>query len=193
MRVFIAVIVLIFSFQSWTRADDIREFEIEGMSIGDSLLDYFDESEINNNSFTPWKDKKTFYQFGKKGNFKTYEAITISYLMNDKKFIIYELTGRNKMEYNKCKKKIREIALEIETLFESANKDDRGEYSHRIDKSKKSKVTSLNYHLNDGSIIHLGCYDWSNEITKKNGWTDKLTIALGSKKFREWQKNKAYK
>ena len=32
---------------SW--ADDIREFEIEGMSIGDSALDFFSESEIKNN------------------------------------------------------------------------------------------------------------------------------------------------
>jgi len=46
MRVFIAVIVLIFSLQSWTKADDIRDFQIEGISIGDSLLDYFSEEEI---------------------------------------------------------------------------------------------------------------------------------------------------
>jgi len=31
---------------SW--ADDIRDFQIEGMSIGDSALDYFSEEEINN-------------------------------------------------------------------------------------------------------------------------------------------------
>ena len=47
MRVFITVLVLIFSLQSWTRADDISEFEIEGMSIGDSLVDYFSHEEIN--------------------------------------------------------------------------------------------------------------------------------------------------
>ena len=158
MKRLLIIFILTLSFQSWSKADDISDFEIEGMSIGDSLLDYFDENEINNNSHIPWKDKKTFSQYGNIGSFKAYEAITVAYLMNDKKFIIYELTGRNIMEYNKCKKKIREIALEIETLFKSANKDDRGEYSHRIDKSKKSKVTSLNYHLNDGSIIHLGCY-----------------------------------
>jgi len=35
MRVFIAVIVLIFGFQSLVRADDIRDFQIEGISIGD--------------------------------------------------------------------------------------------------------------------------------------------------------------
>ena len=47
MRVFIAVLVLIFGLQSWTKADDISEFEIEGMSIGDSLLDIATEKEIN--------------------------------------------------------------------------------------------------------------------------------------------------
>ena len=48
MKVFIAVLVLIFSLQSWTKADDIYDFEIEGMSIGDSLLDYFSEAQISN-------------------------------------------------------------------------------------------------------------------------------------------------
>ena len=46
MRVFLAVLVLIFSLQSLTKADDIRDFEIEGMSIGDSLLEYYEEEEI---------------------------------------------------------------------------------------------------------------------------------------------------
>ncbi len=62
MRVFILFLVLIFCFQSWTKADDIREFEIEGMSVGDSLLDFFDknqiENEINDAAFYP--NSKTF-------------------------------------------------------------------------------------------------------------------------------------
>ena len=48
MRVFITVLVLIFRLQSWANADDIRDLQIEGMSIGDSLLIYFSEREINN-------------------------------------------------------------------------------------------------------------------------------------------------
>ena len=46
MRVFIAVLVLIFSLQSWTKANDIREFEIEGVSIGDSFLNHFKKNII---------------------------------------------------------------------------------------------------------------------------------------------------
>ena len=38
MRYIFFALLLILSLQSWSKADDIREFEIEGMSIGDSLL-----------------------------------------------------------------------------------------------------------------------------------------------------------
>ena len=40
VRIFLSVFILIISFQSWTKADDIRDFEIEGMSIGDNLLEH---------------------------------------------------------------------------------------------------------------------------------------------------------
>ena len=40
MRTFFIILIFIFSFQSWTKADNISEFEIEGISIGSSLLDY---------------------------------------------------------------------------------------------------------------------------------------------------------
>ncbi len=59
MRVFIAVLVLIFSFQSWAKADDIRDFEIVGISIEDSALDYFSEKDIKKNTKN-WNKKKDF-------------------------------------------------------------------------------------------------------------------------------------
>ena len=41
MKKLFIIIIIFISFQSWTKADDIRDFEIEGISIGDSALDYF--------------------------------------------------------------------------------------------------------------------------------------------------------
>ena len=60
MRVFIAVLALIFSFQSLTKADDIRDFEIEGLSIGDTLLQFATKEEIDlsENNSSIMKDKK---------------------------------------------------------------------------------------------------------------------------------------
>ena len=61
MRVFLAVLVLIFSLQSWTKADDISELEIEGMSIGDSLLDFMNKSEMDFAFLYKDKSFKTTY------------------------------------------------------------------------------------------------------------------------------------
>ena len=44
----ILILILTFSFQSLTKADDIRDFEIEGMGIGDSLLSYMNKNLIAN-------------------------------------------------------------------------------------------------------------------------------------------------
>ena len=65
MRIFILVILLIISFQSLTKADDIEDFEIEGISIGDSLIKYFSESYLNDakrydTTNTPWKNDEMF-------------------------------------------------------------------------------------------------------------------------------------
>ena len=44
MKILLTLFVLLFS--SSVVAEDISDFEIEGMSIGDSLLDYFSEKKI---------------------------------------------------------------------------------------------------------------------------------------------------
>ena len=49
MRIFFITFIFIFSFQYLTKADDIRDFEIEGISIGDSLLNFFSEEQIMSN------------------------------------------------------------------------------------------------------------------------------------------------
>ena len=46
MKRLLLILILTFSFQSLIKADDIRDFQIEGMSIGDSLVDHFSEEFI---------------------------------------------------------------------------------------------------------------------------------------------------
>ena len=47
----IYIFLVLFSFQTPSQADDIKEFQIEGMSIGDSALDYFTKEQIKNAEF----------------------------------------------------------------------------------------------------------------------------------------------
>ena len=94
MRVFLTVLILVLNIQSWTKADDIRDFEIEGISIGDSALKFFSKSQIENNSMDFFKSKRfTPVQNDQLPFFKTYDAVDFVYKTNDKEYIIQELSG----------------------------------------------------------------------------------------------------
>ena len=74
--------LLLFSFQTSSWADDISDFQIEGMSIGDSLLDYVSEKEIRKNvsDIYSYIEDKTFVATGfdeKSISLKTYEYVQI--------------------------------------------------------------------------------------------------------------------
>ena len=47
MKKIILFLIIVFSLQTWSKADDISDFQIEGMSIGDSLLSHISKKEIN--------------------------------------------------------------------------------------------------------------------------------------------------
>ena len=100
MRIFLSALILIFSFQSWTKADDINEFEIEGMSVGDSLLDYFNLSEIqvaeDNVSYYQKSNKYKIIWFYSKTR-ELFDYINITLKDNDKKYIIYGVRGEKEI------------------------------------------------------------------------------------------------
>ena len=105
MKRLLFILILIIIFQSLTKADDVNEIQIDGMSIGDSALDYFTKSEIKSRTKTIYPGDDKFYkiQFGSKND--TYEKIGFHLKKNDNKFIIYGLTGRTVMGFNECSEK----------------------------------------------------------------------------------------
>ena len=98
MKILLLIFILTLGFQSLTKADDIRDFEIEGMSIGDSVLDYFNVSVIKkytyDNFYNYKKDNKRFLavQFDDI-RLKQYDYLTLHIKNKDKKYIIYEISG----------------------------------------------------------------------------------------------------
>ena len=49
MKRLLLILILTLSLQTLVKSDDIRDFQIEGISIGDSALDFFSEDEILKN------------------------------------------------------------------------------------------------------------------------------------------------
>ena len=190
MRTIIAVIVLIFSLQSWTNADDISDFEIEGISIGESLLKYFDEETILKNprydhTNTNWNNDKMFQvRTFEKG---PYTEIMFALKKNDKKYIIYGISALIKMEHNisKCHSDIKSIASNLEELFPNAIKSKLIKKKLKVDKSRKSKHRAIYFDFDSGDYVTVECYDWS----KKMGYWDNLRIAIITNEFGDWLNN----
>ena len=122
MKRLLLILILTLSFQSWTKADDIRDFEIEGISIGDSLLDHFSEEfiETNADSYSDGYKSKAFFdiEISDHTNFNTYEAVQIAVKNNDKKYIIYGIDGIKLYGDNikQCLKDRKDIVEELEGL-----------------------------------------------------------------------------
>ena len=193
MKKLLLILILTFSFQTLTKADDIRDFEIEGMSIGDSALDFFSKNKLVKNKRNWFKNKEYSHsEFRNLSKFKLYEDVHLNYLSKDKKFIITAIEGltffRNKIE--NCFKKMDEIDLEFIDLFKKTVRGPKEKNRHS-DSSVPGKnyVIDIVYDFNNGDRVVLACYDWS----KESGYGDHLRISLRSKKFINFLRNKAYK
>ena len=193
MKRLLLILILTLSLQSWTKADDIRDFEIEGMSIGDSALDFFSKKKLLKNKKNWFKNKEYSHsELRNLPNFKQYEDVHLNYLSKDKKFIITAIEGltffRNKIK--KCLKKMDEIDSEFKNLFKNTVRGGKEKNRHS-DSSVPGKnyVTDIIYDFNNGDRVTLACYDWS----KESGYGDHLRISLRSNKFSYFLNNKAYK
>ena len=183
MRIFIVVLVLIFSFQSWTKADDISDFEIEGMSIGDSLLDYFSEEEIKNKILRYDHDNEFVASFiVKHSSFKIYDTLSLAYKSNDKNYIIHSIEASIGYRYNinECYQQKDKIVSELSKLFKKKPDTYNDDYSG--DKSGKSKVSVSDILLKYGAARVI-CYDIDEELSKNKGWWDRLSVIINSKEF----------
>ena len=196
MKRLLLILILTFSFQSLAKTDDIRDFEIEGMSVGDSLLDYFNKKKITDkiNSY----DNKGFIY-----NYKDFYSITFRFLPifeiydgvqfflknNDNNYIIYSMAGEKyHKDINNCYSKFDEIEDEFDILFKNSNKAEKLKRPHSYDKTGESTTTDVYYNMPNGDFVALVCSDWSEKINI----SDSFRVEISSDEFADFVSNKAY-
>ena len=189
MRIFLIFLALILNFYTWTKADEISDFEIEGISIGDSLLKYATKEKIIKYTDSPYKSKKFVYFYTLLEEESLYEGYVAHYKKDDPKFIIVALEGviifkNNIQECYELKKK---IVIELDEIFKNAEKSN-WKKKHEADKSGKSTNVNTQYNFPSKGHIRVTCHDYSNEI----GYADKLSVGIASQKFVDWIENEAY-
>ena len=195
----IVTLGLLLSTSAYT--DDIKDFQIENISIGDSALDYFTEAQLEN-SEQDWfnyshKEYSTSLVAGK----GIYDWFLISYKSSDDNFIIEGLAGilvKKKYDDDECNKELDTTALDISKLFKNTKQGKKQLYKvvynpreifQTTAPSGKSILTSISFDFkNEGKII-LSCYNMdkaTNQIDspiKDINQFDTFRIDIRSKVF----------
>ena len=192
MKRLFLILILTFSFQSLSKADDITDFQIEGMSIGDSALDYFTEDEITKN--IKWhynNDKKNnefvIVEFYNYKSAKQYDGIQIAVKPKDKEYKIYIIAGAIQYENTKiedCYSEMQKIDTELLDVFPSSDREEKIQ-KLKADKTGKSNVNSVYYFFTDGGNASVQCYYYSKNFPGSNS-KNNLRVGIRSKEYREW-------
>ena len=187
MKKLFIIIIIFISFQTLSKADDIRDFQIEGMSIGDSLLDFFSKKEIS--KFLNYDDLPSDMKFRiteinseREINMKLYDGMQFYYKPKDPKYIIYALSGyldcKNKSD---CNKIFNEVSGDLKKIYKSVKKKT---FIHPDDKSGKSIHTYYDFKLNEG-LISVSNKLWSDAVD----WQSNISVLIQVNEVREWIKN----
>ena len=197
MKLFILVLLLISFFHPQIKANDVREFELEGMSVEDSLLNFKDKKFIQdrlNDNNTFYYKNRTYAVIGLDIASDMYEGISVTIKPKDRKYIIYAIEGRlffpNDMK--KCKKKMGEITNDISSIFPNINPTTLVSVKHGYDKTGNSLFDANFFKLSNGQL-EIFCIDWSNEITTKENFIDELKLIINTLELREWINEEAFR
>ena len=171
-------IILFLTLQHPSLADSFQDFKIEGMKVGDSALNYFDERQLEDGEQGwhnySYKEYSTSLVPGK----GIYDWFLVSYRNDDDNFKIEALVGGLEIiNYNnkECNNRLDSAALSISESFKNT-REDKKKYKLTADSSRiypftgKSTVTSLSFNFtNEGEII-LSCYDMDKKANKNSNF-----------------------
>lgn len=198
-RLSLYLFLIFFTLQTPSQADDIRDFEIEGVSLGDSLLDYINTEDRKKKKF-PYKNKKYAY-FSLIKKFETYERVAINFV--DKTFVIHAIAGWINFDnqIDKCLAKKESI---INDIKKTLNLEPTNEYVHKYDNSRLSVGLDINFtsestsyvtdfKLISGDYIRIWCDNFTDEVKDAKNWADGLKVQISLNEYIQWLQNESHK
>ena len=190
MKKLFIIFIFFIIFQTLSKADDIRDFEIEGMSVGDSLLDYMSINQIKNSKRNYFNDKRKYYVVARVDNLENYEVVDLYLKTGDQKYIIRTIGGIIELDKDKCFTKKKQIAFELEKIFPNIKKEEFDK-AHEYDKSKKSRQYQTVFFLKktkkaNDPHIRVECSVWSEEVKKKDNFSDTLNVVAMTTEILNW-------
>ena len=175
-------------------ANDIKDIELEGFSVGDSLLDYMtkediqSEIDINKSTYNYLTDE--FGEVYLYKDYKKYDYLSFFVRPKDENYFIYYIGGTitydNKIK--QCLIKQKEIIKELSSQFDIIKKEEIT-FEFPWDPTSKSKNHYISLFLEQGNEISVSCAEFEKNLKIKNNWKDGLTVEIQTKEVSNWFRN----
>ena len=190
-RFLLVIFILTLSFSSFSKGDDITDFQIEGLSVGDSLLNFASEKEIKSsiskNQYP--NDKYIIYMADKFIDLIKYDFLAATVKKNDNQYIITSLKGaifyKNLDECIKLRSEIRNFIEQIITF-------DDVEESTYDSQDGVGVIHAVQMYLKpypSVEAIVLNCNDYFD----KTGYKKDLSVSVNQEDYAYFLINEAYK
>ena len=184
MKKILLILIFTLNFQSYINADNVKDFQIEGISLGDSALELFSKQDFANSYSQNYPGNKfRYYRFKK--NFSFYDEVQITVKPSDKKKIIYSVEGIKYFNnnINACLNEKEIVMQDIRKIFKNATFNPESIRSHEADKSKKSKVYQNVVWLKNKDGLEITCTDWWEG---HSSFPDNLLVAIDNDEFKSF-------
>ena len=195
MKRLLLILIFTLSFHTLSKADDISDFELEGITIGDSLLDYYSKEEINSFLIVKYPSDEKFIGWESTENiiYKKYKAMTFHVKKMDPKYKIYSMKAMLDFDdkLDECLKKKDIITNQIKN-FSGIQKIDNYENNFG-NKIGTSKAYIVDFFFKKKDKIRVWCSKWDKENTRSKDWIDTLNVGVSTTEFNNWLNKKAYK
>jgi len=199
MKILLTILILILSFQSWTKANDVKEFEIEGMSVGDSLLDYFSRTKIkefinHDSSYSYANGDYVIIGLSKSNqnsvDLNTYQNLGITIKKSDRQYEIKSIAGQSYTFANikECNNKQKKVSEEIkkDLLEKNINVDIWENDKWMSGGIVVGKSIMHDFYFDNKSAVRIICYELNEDGKKMANWEVKLDVIINSSEFNQF-------
>jgi len=183
-------------------ANSIYDLEIEGISIGDSLLDYMTENDVLRGIQVtkdwyyylnePYKYAEVEVQIDS----RIYDYVSVFVKNNstnqyvsikDEKFTILGIRGSmtNIKDLNNCIQERNEI-IEIFSQILPNREKTKEIYPNGSDPSGKSIIDAIYLDKLPNEGIRISCVDWEETYRIKNNYLDNLSVIIENAEIIDW-------
>tara|TARA_B100001027_G_C16240129_1_gene318957 strand:- start:632 stop:1219 length:588 start_codon:yes stop_codon:yes gene_type:complete len=192
----VLIFISIFFLNSSVLADNIKDFDIDGISIGESLLKHTSQNLINSKTKSYYPNNNKYYMIEFNSNelkfLETYSHIGIHLKKDDKKFLVASIKGilPYKKNFEAC---LDQKKIIVESIKETLSNPKEQKYTNDYDNLYgMSKAYISDFKVKDG-FIRIWCTNWDKKIENENGWEDTLNVDLSNQVFLDWLNTEAYK